>query len=143
MRRASARTTPNWRGQWQLPWHGGMFTSLPVSGTAYCGCAAHGSCAFTRSTPRSLSRDPHSPLPLIPQSTTLELSTLFISHLLCQPFHPFIHAQPLCAYHSHTVFARAEVGTVMPVTYGFSWITPDPISHDWAYILVSVDSECK
>jgi hypothetical protein len=29
---------------------------------------------------------------------------------------------------------------VLPVTYGFSWITPQPISHDYAYILFCWDN---
>ena len=28
----------------------------------------------------------------------------------------------------------------MPVTYGFSWIAPDPATNDWAYILFCWDN---
>ena len=28
----------------------------------------------------------------------------------------------------------------MPVTYGFSWITPGPLTNDWRYILFCWDN---
>ena len=38
------------------------------------------------------------------------------------------------------IYVPAEEGTVMPVTYGFSWITPGPLTNDWRYILFCWDN---
>ena len=38
------------------------------------------------------------------------------------------------------IYVPSEVGSVIPVTYGFSWICPAPISSDWSYILFEWDN---
>lgn len=38
------------------------------------------------------------------------------------------------------VFVPIEAGPVMPVTYGFSWISPGPTSDDYAYVLFDWDN---
>eukprot|EP00927_Polykrikos_kofoidii_P024616 TRINITY_DN22354_c0_g1_i1.p1 TRINITY_DN22354_c0_g1~~TRINITY_DN22354_c0_g1_i1.p1 ORF type:complete len:896 (-),score=88.86 TRINITY_DN22354_c0_g1_i1:93-2780(-) len=38
------------------------------------------------------------------------------------------------------VYVPAEDGPVMPITYGFTWITPGPRNNDWKYILFCWDN---
>lgn len=38
------------------------------------------------------------------------------------------------------VYVPAEEGTVMPMTFGFSWITPQPITNEWGYVLFCWDN---
>jgi len=38
------------------------------------------------------------------------------------------------------IFVPTEAGSVIPVTYGFSWISPAPQSYDFAYVLFDWDN---